>query len=303
MKFFKPARLVFLLLVLIVSFVIGVYIAGIFGAGEGQMMAAAAIVLDWGFLSAVVALIAAIFIVRIIQHKTLVRTNWGLFIILIILYGLIHYRFLERQKTKEANSTLSIKAPIHLVSSGEMNRPKQSTVMGIGFFQPNFYYQPKLNFYGGVNLEKSLDEHIPQDSLVFIQTELGFSTSYAPPWLYPEHMKLDYGIIMFKVLGYGDDFLKVESNKQTKQFHYVDKTQGRFITWPEMLMSVNSIEPIDEAQSIQIKPLKSSSQVLIDFDFLVPLIVEDEWAYVKLVDTSFNELGEAGLNGRIGINF
>ena len=305
MKRSNLTYLLFYFLVVIVFFILGIYIAGILGAGEGQMLAAATIVLGWGFIFALFALIISIFIVRMIKYKILVRANWVLLSALIILYGITHYRYLEKQKTKESNSVLPTTIPVHFAYISTIDVPLQSSSMGIGFFQPNFYQNPKLNFYGGVNLEKSLNEHTPNDSLVFTQTELGFSTSYAPAWLFPEHMKLDYGIIMFKVLGYGDDFLKVETNRQTKQFNYVDKTQGRFITWPEMLLSVFSLEPLDKrldkrSQTIHIKPLPHSSKVLIEYDFLKPLLIEGEWMYVKLVDDGLREKGKGWIRWKEG---
>ena len=300
MQFFKPARIVFLLLVLIVSFIVGVYLAGMVGAGEGQMLAAAAIVLGWGFLFACIALIVAIFIARGAQTRSIIKANWGLLIFLLILYGITHYRYLEKQKMKEAQVVTLEKLTTHFTAHTLKNFTTLSTDMGIGFFQPNFYQHPKLNFYGGVNLEKSLDEHLPVDSLVFTQTELGFTTTYAPPWLFPEHMKLDYGVLMFKVIGVGNDFVKVESNRQTGQTHYLNKSDGRFIPWPEMLLSIHSIQPLDPTQSIHIKPQSNASLVTTTYEFLQPLLVQGEWAYVKMVDGNLKEVSKGWIRWRDG---
>ena len=82
--------------------------------------------------------------------------------------------------------------------------------MEVGFFSPNYFEYPTLYFYGNVKLEKGLTEHILVDSVVFTKDQHNNpTTSYAPPWLYPQHLKLDYGIIIFKVLGLGHDFATI----------------------------------------------------------------------------------------------
>ena len=296
------ARIAFCLLSLIVFFMVGIYAAILTDAAKGQMLAGGAIVLGWGVLFAAVSFIISIFIVRYFKPKLLVRVNWVLLGVLVIFYGITHYRFLERKKAKGIEDMSNTTSPVSLIAFHPSEEKMfQSKEMGIGFFQPNFYENPCLNFYGGVNLEKSISEHLPQDSVVFRQTELGFSTSYAPPWLFPEHMKLDYGIMMFKVIGYGNDFLKIETNRQTHQYHYADKSKGRFISWAEMLQSVNSIEPIDKsAQTIHTKPLNAADQISGNYTFLKPLLVQEEWIYVRLLTDGFKEVGKGWIRWKDG---
>lgn len=286
---FNLTKLFYYIQSTLVSFVLGIYIAGMLGVGEGQMLAAAAIVLGWGLMFAVATLILSLIFINPIGNKAMKKVNWILLLALLILYGITHLNYLKRKKEKSAN--WDRRKPTPLVFTSHVANFQQP-MMGIGFFQPNFYEHPTLNFYGGVNLEKSIDEHLPQDSLVFEQTELGFTSTYAPPWLYPEHMKLDYGILMFRVVGYGSDFLKVESNKQTHQYHYVDKQKGRFITWPEMLLSVSTVEPLNGHETVRIKPLSNASTINLAYDFLKPLLVQGDWLYVKMLDDGFNEIGK-----------
>ncbi len=300
MKRFNLARLTFYLLGTVVSFVLGVYLAGIMKAGEGQMLAAAAIVLGWGVLAAVAFLICSMLLAKQIPQKRIVSLNWALLFLAIALYGITHYRYLQRQKAQQAQAFETTASFLHLAS---YQRPStvQPKTMGIGFFQPNFYEHSVMYFYGGVNLEKSIDEHSPVDSLVFLQTELGFQSQYAPPWLFPTHMKLDYGILMFKVVGIGDEFIKIETNQQTGQYHYLNKHQGRFIPWPEFLLSVFSVEPLHKnTQQIHIKPLSQSSTVSVSYEFLEPLMVEGEWMYVKLVDGNLREQGKGWIRWKDG---
>lgn len=174
--------------------------------------------------------------------------------------------------------------------------------IGIGFFKPNFYENPTLYFYGDINLEKGLIEHMPMDSLVFTQNQYGeFSTSYAPPWLYPEHLKLDYGVMYFKVLGIGHDFVKVIANKANAQVSYVDKNHGQFISWPEFLMSINSVE-FKEGSSGKVfsKPFEHAGEIAIEYAFIQPLMVHEEWLYGKFVDEQLKEKGKGWIRWRKG---
>ena len=308
MKRLILARFAYFLLGTLVSFVLGIYVAGVFGAGKGQMLAAAAIVISWGFVAVILFLVVSIFTIRRIPAKRIASVNWVLFILAALLIGITYYRALQRKKTRESqsNSSLLVRPKIHFTHYTPL--PQNSSTMGLGFFQPDFYNHGTIHFYGNVNLEKSLDEHSPTDSIVFTQNELGFNTSYAPPWLFPEHLKLDYGIVMFKVLGMGDDFLKVEVNKQTGQFSYLPKQLGRFIPWPEFLLSVNSAQLVDKSvQKVRLKPLDHASEISSDFEWLIPLLVQEDWMYVKLVDGNHREQGKGWIqwqrNNRLLIRY
>ncbi|MEM8568839.1 MAG: hypothetical protein AAGF85_20440, partial [Bacteroidota bacterium] len=86
---------------------------------------------------------------------------------------------------------------------------QQSTKMGLGMVKPDFYNDRVLYFYAP-NLEKSVDDHTPIDSLVFAKNELGVSIRHAPPWFYPAHVKLDYDILYFIAIGRTKDWVQVE---------------------------------------------------------------------------------------------
>jgi len=124
-----------------------------------------------------------------------------------------------------------------------------------------------------VNLLKKLIEHSPQDSVVFVlDVNRNFTTSYAPPWLLPEHVVLDYGIMYFKIQSVGYDFIKVITNKTSGQKSYLDKNAGEMLFWPEFLLSINSVEFLEgKEQTIKIKPLDYAGEVPIDFVFMKPI--------------------------------
>ena len=299
----------------LVFFFIGVYAAGFVGAGKNQMLAGGAIILGWGVMFAGIAFLGSFFIAYYVQRKSIVRLNWILLIMLVVLYGVTHYRYIERQKEKDKNE---IKQPIKKttkpimnfeaasmlfnVSSLFVNQGDNSTditqipeqKIGIGFFKPDYFEHSTLYFYGTVNLEKGILEHTPMDSVVFTNDKHGnLTTIYAPPWLYPEHLKLDYGIIIFKVLGIGHDFLKVEVNKETKQLAYLDKLKGTFVTWHEFLLTINSVEFNDNSsKKVFVKPLDYAGEKKVKFDFMQPILIEGDWMYARFVKESFAEQGK-----------
>lgn len=321
-KLYRPAGIVFYLLMFLVFFFVGVYTAGIVGAGKNQMLASGAIVVGWGVLFAVIAFVASFFIAHFLSHKLVRRLNWILLVLLIIAYGFTHLRYMEREKKKEIDSK-KIELPQrpttmpkgmsarYLISASSTANDDTSSKassqvpepdMGIGFFTPNYYEHPTLYIYGGVNLEKSLSDHMPTDSVVFAYDEHQNPTAtYAPPWLHPEHLKLDYGIITFKVMGLGFDFIKVETNRKTKQISYLDKYKGKFQSWQEFILSVNSVEFIDkDDRKVRIKPLDYAGEVFAKFAFMKPLLVQNEWMYVKLVNDSLTEQGKGWIRWKKG---
>ncbi len=247
-KFLKVRSIAFYILMFAVAFFAGIYVALIAGAGEGQMLAGGAIVLFWGVIFAGIGFIASFFIVHFATSKTIVRLNWSLFVLLIIATGIAQFRYRESQKVKEERnikeelktkpsttvtpaSLFSNLKPIDKTEISFIDNDFQNTVasMGIGFFKPNFFAYPTLYFYGGINMDKLISDHLPTDSVVFTRDENGNpTTTYAPPWLFPEHLKLDYGILFFKAMGVAQDFIKVEVNGTTNQLSYLDKSKGTF---------------------------------------------------------------------------
>jgi hypothetical protein len=116
---------------------------------------------------------------------------------------------------------------------------------------------------------------------------------YAPPWFYPEHLKLDYDMLYLKVLTAGREFLEVEVNRETGQTAWVDRFKGNLVYWPDFLLNVHSVEFIDPAnQKVMIKPLTHASEVLSDYTDMHPKLIKDEWLKVDLSDENLNKLSE-----------
>ena len=186
--------------------------------------------------------------------------------------------------------------------------PADSAPMGLGMVRPDFYNQQVLYFYGNPNLEKSVVEHMPSDSLVFERTELGTEISYAPPWFVPAHLKLDYEILYLRCLSIQGDFLEVVVNEQTERRAYVERYSTQLTFWPMFLLSMSSVEPLDrEANPVRIKALSHASQNTTPYAFLKPLGISAEWMRVELMSDDFQPLGKGWIrwraNGQLSVRY
>lgn len=298
-NFFKPARIGFYILMLLVFFILGLFFAGYIEAGKNQGLAGGAIVLGYGVLFGGIAFVASFFIAHFLEISKLKIINWILLVLLLAACGYIYYEIKNRDALQEEiNEPYQNTTPTETTEPVSLNRtmildtPLPVKNIGIGFFKPNFYEHSTVFFYGGVNLEKGLTEHLPQDSLVMAKNQFGdFTTRHAPPYLLPEYMKLDYGLFYFKAMGLSHDLVLIEVNKQDKQTAYVAKSQGALLLWPEFLMSINSVEMLDPSQSVKIKPLDHASNVSASYTFLKPILVKEEWIQVVLQDDSMRTHG------------
>ncbi len=311
----KPYSLLLYLLSFIAFFFVGASIAGLIGAAKNQGLAGGAIVFGYAVVAAFIALIVAIVIASKVNRKLIINLNKILAILIVVLFSYFTIKYQARQKEKEktkieqtkkkTTKAIKITEPTAMLSRELVSKTLTiatnieaiqilDSKMGIGFFSPQYFEHPTLYFYGDINLEKGLTDHTPIDSLVFARDKyVDITTSYAPPWLYPEHLKLDYGIIIFKVLGIGRDFMKVEVNHQTKQTMYLDKFKGEFVSWSEFIRSVHSVEFNENSKKkVLVKPLDYAGEINIKFSFMQPLLVEEEWMYVILVDDNLKEQGK-----------
>jgi hypothetical protein len=316
-KFTKPSSLAFIFLMPVVFFVIGIYFAGLIGAGQNQGLAAGAIVVGWGFLFGFVAFILSFIIVKKGKVRQTVRLNFILLLLAIILYGFAFLRFQQKQK-ENSNEKFELQPEkptnpgleasfvtmefqpafsdlnVHFHRIGLNNSVTHQNEIGIGFFSPSITENGSLYFYGAINFDKTVQEHTPHDSISFGITPYGhFEILYAPPWFYPEHLKLDYDMLYLKVLTAGREFLEVEVNRETGQTAWVDRFKGNLVYWPDFLLNVHSVEFIDPAnQKVMIKPLTHASEVLSDYTDMHPKLIKDEWLKVDLSDENLNKLSE-----------
>lgn len=306
-KLIKPYCLLFYLLALITSFFVGMTIAGIVEAGKNQGLAGGAIVFGYGVIGAFIGLLISLFIANKSNRKIIFRLNIILALCIAGFYGYYHVKYLERQKTKElekqkneqpkqktspAIDASAVAEPTAMLYKNERN-PQTKKESGLGMFTPNFYDNKTLYFYGNLTPGKSVQEHMPIDSITFKQREYGgFDIATAPPWLVPDHLNLDYDILYFKVKSVSHDFIQVVVNTTNNQTTFVDRYAGKIKYWPEFLLGVHSVEfPNPESETIYIKPLDHAAKVNTLYSYMRPLYITNTWMHVELQDYDFKPVG------------
>ncbi|HNS12486.1 MAG TPA: hypothetical protein PKM97_07695 [Bacteroidia bacterium] len=286
-KFFKPACLLLYLLTIVVFFFVGASFVGITGMAKNQGLAGGAIVFFYAVNFSFFALIASILMVHRFSHAVIIKANKLLSILLIVLIVVFTYLFLQRKKARAENSSS------HQFAFVQGSDNADDVSMGMGLFYPSITENNVLYFYGNPNISEAVIEHPPIDSIVFYKTEHGnMDISYAPPWLVPEHLKLDYDIIYFKVLSISSDFAEVVVNSTNSQVAYVSRYAGTVSLWPEFLLGVYSVEFISETERpLLIKPLSHASEVNIKYDIMKPKVIKDDWMQVELFSDDFVSVG------------
>jgi hypothetical protein len=294
-KLFHPSALLLYLLAILVFFVVGAMIAGVAGAGKNQGLAGGAIVFGYGILSAGLSLIAGLLFAYLAERKYVVLVNKILFLLLLICGCLVAYRIYTKQQQNSIGYNVSpeqfITAPARVTYAAYGSASEAH--MGLGFFAPHFANQPVLYFYSKPNNDKPVEAHVSYDSIVFMQTQYGsFDIAYAPPWLVPDHLKLDYDLCYFKVVSVGRDFAEVVVNVTNAETAYVALNAGKLLYWPEFLLSVHSVEFIaPQDHVVRIKPLSHASAVVAEYAFMRPVMIQHDWMEVDLWDEDFNSVG------------
>lgn len=301
-KIINRASLLLYFQTILVFFFIGISYAGLTNAAKGQGLAGGAIILGYGILFACIAFIASIVVAYYVRDRIIVITNRILAIVLIIAIGFLTYRFMnqernensEKEYSKQPRTNAVMESNIIYASVFHTTQNVKSSPLGLGFFKPRFYKDTVLYFYGNPNLEKSLHEHTPTDSMSFEKTEYGnYDISYAPPWLVPDHLKMDYDILYFRIKSISRNFIEITVNIIDQRSIYVSRFDGDIIFWPEFLLSVNSVEFIDgKEQLIRIKPLHYAGEVNVKYKFMQPLVIKGDWMMVRLVDDNYKTVGK-----------
>lgn len=245
----------------------------------------------------------------------IVHFNKVLAIILLVFISITAYRALTRESSQNGTETISEETPNPTTESNTVaphsgntpsTQPNHSTEvtenvkLGLGFFTPDFYNQRVLYFYGMPNLDKPVSEHVPVDSLQFQLSDGNqYKITYAPPWLVPEHMNMDYEILHFKILSINRDFVQININKTNNKFAYVDRHSGTISYWPDFLLKVHVVEfPNNEVQTIRERPLNYAGQVSIGFEFMKPIQIQKDWMEVELQDQNHQKVGEGWIRWR-----
>lgn len=158
--------------------------------------------------------------------------------------------------------------------------------IGVGVVQVPFTEHP-LYLYGDPSGHPST--RTPLDSLTFSSGLHHNEVAYAPPWFAPDDFRLDYDLLYLHALTLRPSWVEVvvhtqEGTRQPRTV-WLDRDAVTFRAWPEFLLEVYSVEPIDPASN----PLRSSPQDGADVtpsnvaDYRV-LAVRGPWLFVEGAD-------------------
>ncbi|MCB0762280.1 MAG: hypothetical protein KDC12_12210 [Flavobacteriales bacterium] len=294
----KPAAFALYIMGMLCAFMLGAGVSAWMGVADDQGLAGAAIVLFYGLITALAALVVLIFIARKITVKRMVRINWVLLAILVVLVvrAIVLY---EPPISEPERDQLTPTSPAMFMSYV----PEASeNGMGMGLFKPDIYNRDVLYFYGEPNFDKAPDEHFPIDSAGIHHADgHSISITFAPPWLVPEHLKMDYEVCLFKILAISRDWVMVEGNKSNGQITWLDCQSGEVLLWSDFLLGVHSVEfKAGVEAAFYLKPLKESAKLNLTYDAIQPVMVRDEWMLVRTIDADMNTTGRGWLEWRNG---
>ncbi|MFD1614305.1 hypothetical protein ACFR98_04305 [Gelatiniphilus marinus] len=304
-------------LAIIAFFFLGLVYAGITEAAKGQMLAGGAIVFGYGVIGAFIGLCLAIIFAYNLKRHLIIKINVLLVLIIAASVAYFTIKYQQRQKEKEQHKIeqQKTKRPTTRAENKTMNSlalftkkiettsdMELKSEMGLGMFTPNFHDNKTLYFYGNLTQGKSVQEHTPIDSITFKQREYGgFDIATAPPWLVPDHLKLDYDMLYFKVQSISHDFIEVTVNTTNNQTRFVDRYAGKLMYWPEFLLVINSVKfPNPEKHNIYTRPFEEAGTTKTPYSFLRPIKIKDEWMYVALLDYDFNVKGQGWIRWKKG---
>jgi hypothetical protein len=305
----KPYSLLLYFLSFIAFFFVGASIAGLIGAAKNQGLAGGAIVFGYAVIAAFIAFIIAIVIASKVNRKLIVNLNKILAILIVVFFSYFAIKYQTQQKKKQELDNPKIEkskvptkttepiAMLHLNSENEVAKTK---LTGLGMFAPNIYENKVLYFYANINYEKALNEHMPIDSITFKRDKYhNILIATAPPWLMPEHLKLDYGILYFKIKSVFREFVEVEVNTTNGQSSYASTESGTIMYWPKFFLSVNSVEFLEpKAQTVYVRPFNLAGTVNADYSFMRTLKIQNQWMYVELLTDDFKKVGKGWIQWR-----
>lgn len=262
-------------------------------------LAGAAEVLGYALLFGILFLIAAVVFVRRMPRRSSVRLLMIMGPVAVILVAGATWLFMadkaerdrqwqeEQERFKRMRPTApamdavfaSMTTTILPQVDDERNGPAR---LGLGMAYPQMG-MGVFHFYAAPAMDALPNPAQATDSLTFAKGEHFTNITSAPPWFVPAHMKLDYDLLLLKVITLARNWVEVEVNAVDGTTRWVGRGEVEVVTWPEFITSVNTVEVLDVlANPVRIKPLDQAA-VLADGAnaLLVPLAVQGDWLMVS----------------------
>lgn len=286
--------------------VVGMNISRFFIPANAGLVAGA-MVLWYGIFGLLIGIIASFFICRKAESKTLLIANLIMLVILGVFFVKASRRFAE-MRTESERQIEELKKP-RPVAASVVRMHKDFPEAGLGIASIKLEKPREIWFYNPPAGDSG--QYVKStDKIVLTEGQHYMEISSAPPWLVPEHLKLDYQIFNFKVLSKNDDYLEVEVNKTDQTTRWIHEDDARYATWPDFLLNCFSVEPIHPQDNLlRIKPMSHASPLAQDHSqhILKPVRVEPEWIQVEILDQDMKKISKAWIrwlqNGHIIIRY
>jgi hypothetical protein len=296
---------IFCLMAFVVFMVIGMFISGLSGAGDGQGLAAGAIVVGYGMMVGLGGILLAIILLKKLSWEVIKKINIGLGVLMLVIAAALYYRISTQiEELKEETLPKEVTAPAAdaVMTPTTFYTGEASPEMSMGFFAPDFYKEGTFYFYGKPTHGKSVTDQVAWDSIVFQHSDMHqYEIAYAPPFLNPSHLKLDYELLYFSLRSEGRDYAEIVLNEADGRTAYIDKFKGKIVYWEPFILSVHSVELKKEfPQEYKVKPLDHASTIAVEkkYNLLRPETVQGYWLEVTLLGEDFNDEGRAWIKWR-----
>ncbi len=290
--------ILFVFFLAVFGLIIGTMIGGAFFVPEGSGLAGPAIALGYGALGALTAIVAGIILVGRMSYETLRKALLfsSVIFVIAILALVFRARSLSEQQNAQPQQKISPNPTQPQGGFGAILSPKtaraaqrysQDNSIGLGMISPPIKSGNTFYFYSAPDFSNMADQMTPIDSLTFSQGEHFVEISYAPPWFWPEVMKLDYNLLLLRAKTLSRNWVEVVVNKQTGQTAWIDRLAAEFAEWPVFVLNTFAVEAIDPANNpLRTKPLNHASPVqppLSSRAQLRPLAIQNNWLRVAQI--------------------
>lgn len=157
--------------------------------------------------------------------------------------------------------------------------------LGLGIASPTIVPETPLYFYSEPDFDAMPYQFKPVDSVTFTKGKHYIDIATAPPWLVPEHIKLDYGIFTFRVVTYSQNWLEVIVNNTNGLTRWIDRQAVGYKEWSTYLTEIVAVEIIDvEKNPIRTKAQDNASILAqVPGAQLRPIAVKGDWLLVSTV--------------------
>ena len=281
-------QLIFLILLMFPGFCTGMFIASsVSTKPDGFTGPATAI--WYGIAGLVAGLISGLFLIRKMKGAAFLVAFVIAGITSLIVCGWIIYRVKSLNDERRNAGIGSTQPPTKkgissFVQHAGFFDTDTQTPAGMGMASPRLENDKVIYFYAAPSFDELPEQSNAFDSLVIIKGKYHFEISYAPPWFYPEIQKLDYGMLILRVLTISKNWIEVVTNKQTGQTNWISRMDVDFIEWPSFLLNVFSVEIIEPGiNPLRYKPLDHAGIIATTPErfSLSPVAIRGDWIMVS----------------------